>query len=75
MGFNKEGGFIDGKLTPELKNVQCESCYGPGRRHVETIKSTDIQGKPGETTCRTCHTKGQDQAFDFKAKSQAVHGN
>lgn len=74
VGFSKEGGFIDGELTPELKNVQCESCHGPGRRHVETIKSTDILGKPGETTCRTCHTEGQDQAFDFKAKSQAMHG-
>jgi len=74
VGFDQEGGFIDVDLTPELKDVQCESCHGPGRRHTETTDPTDILGKPGEKTCRACHTEGQDQAFDFEKKSQIVHG-
>ncbi len=74
VGFDREGGFIDMELTPELKDVQCESCHGPGRRHTETMNPADILGKPGESTCRTCHTEGQDKAFDFETKSQTVHG-
>ena len=74
VAFDQEGGFIDMELTPELKDVQCESCHGPGRRHAETMNPADIVGKPGETVCRTCHTEGQDQAFDFETKSRDVHG-
>ncbi len=74
VGFDSEGGFIDMELTPELMDVQCESCHGPGRRHAESMNPADVVGKPGETVCRVCHTEGQDQTFDFETKSRAVHG-
>jgi hypothetical protein len=73
VAYNQDGGFIDMELTPELKDVQCESCHGPGRIHTETLSAEDII-KPGEDTCRTCHTEGQDKEFDFEKKSQLVHG-
>ena len=74
VAYEKDGGFIDMELTPELKDVQCESCHGPGKQHSETINIEDIVGKPGEEICRTCHTEGQDQAFDYEKKSKLVHG-
>ncbi|MBI5605066.1 MAG: cytochrome C554 [Deltaproteobacteria bacterium] len=75
VGFDKDGGFIDLDLTPELKGVQCESCHGPGRRHVETQDPVHIIGKPEEKSCRICHTEGQDKNFNFPKKSRLVHGN
>jgi formate-dependent nitrite reductase cytochrome c552 subunit len=74
VAYDKEGGFIDMELTPELSGVQCESCHGPGRRHAETMNSSDIMGKPEEKTCRTCHTEAQDKAFNFEKKIQMIHG-
>jgi hypothetical protein len=74
VGYDKDGGFIDMELTPELRDVQCESCHGPGRKHAESMNPEAILGKPEEAACRTCHTEGQDKSFDFKTKSQLVHG-
>jgi len=75
VGYDLDGGFIDMELTPELKDVQCESCHGPGRTHTETMSSENIVSKPGEDVCRKCHTEGQDKDFDYEKKSQKVHGN
>jgi len=74
VAYEKDGGFIDMDLTPELNNVQCESCHGPGKQHSETVSAEGILGKPGEEVCRTCHTEGQDKAFDYEKKSKLVHG-
>ncbi len=74
VGYEKDGGFIDMELTPELKDVQCESCHGPGKQHMETMNAEAIVGKPDEKICRTCHTEGQDKAFDYEKKSKLVHG-
>jgi hypothetical protein len=75
VGYEEEGGFIDMELTPELKDVQCESCHGPGRKHTETMSAENIHGKPGEATCRKCHTESQDKGFDFEKKSKLVHSH
>lgn len=72
--MDADGGFIDLTLTPELKDVQCESCHGPGAKHVESEDATDIDGNPKEDACKACHTPGQDKNFDFGKKSLLVHG-
>jgi len=74
VGFEKDGGYIDMELTPELKDVQCEACHGAGKAHVENAGDpAKIIGKPKEAACRLCHTEGQDKNFDFLLKSKAVH--
>ena len=75
VGYGEDGGFIDMELTPELKDVQCESCHGAGKKHTETLSADDIIKKTGEEVCRKCHTEGQDKSFDFATKSKLVHGN
>lgn len=73
-GFGNDGGYIDPELTPELKDVQCEACHGAGRAHAEAGGDpAKIAARPDETTCRVCHTPGQDKNFDYILKSKAVH--
>lgn len=75
VAYEKDGGFIDMELTPELKDVQCESCHGPGRVHVESDGDAPmIVGMPGGEICRACHTEGQDKDFDYEKKKKLVHG-
>jgi len=73
VAYEQDGGFIDMDLTPELKDVQCESCHGPGKKHAETLLADDIIGATGEDACRKCHTEGQDKNFDYEEKSKMVH--
>jgi 2',3'-cyclic-nucleotide 2'-phosphodiesterase (5'-nucleotidase family) len=63
VGFQK-GGFQSLYVTPQFANVQCESCHGPGRDHVN---------KPGKgygtmvtpVGCMQCHTRPNSPDFDF----------
>ncbi|WP_461208619.1 multiheme c-type cytochrome [Desulfocurvus sp. DL9XJH121] len=74
VAMDADGGFMDMELTPELKDVQCEACHGPGRAHVESQDPKDIVARPDEASCRVCHTEGQDRNFDYAVKSRLVHG-
>lgn len=73
VGYGEDGGYIDMELTPELKDVQCEACHGPGKTHTETIDPAALS-RAGEDVCRKCHTEGQDKDFDFVKKSKKIHG-
>jgi hypothetical protein len=41
VGFSFKGGFKDAESTPNLKDVGCESCHGPGSRHVNDPTNAD----------------------------------
>ena len=58
-GYGKPGGFKDPDSTPNLQNVQCESCHGPGAAHM-AVKTEDKEGKKKSivlkpNTCNDCH--------------------
>jgi hypothetical protein len=75
VGYGKDGGYMDQELTPELADVQCEACHGPGRAHVEAGGDPSlIVAAPGEDVCRLCHTTGQDANFDYANKKHGLHG-
>ena len=75
VGYGESGGFLDPDLTTELSGVQCESCHGPGAKHLEMPEDPDfIVRAPGKDLCRTCHTAGQDPNFDYQKKIVSVHG-
>jgi hypothetical protein len=63
VGFQR-GGFQTLYSTPQLANVQCEECHGPGRQHA---------GNPGKgygfvatpVGCIQCHKEPNDPDFNF----------
>jgi len=78
-GYGK-GGFKDMESTPELANVGCESCHGPGSKHAAAMD--EIKKAGGEatddakalitktpTTCSNCHNPHvQDTAAEARSK-------
>lgn len=51
---------------PDLRNVQCEVCHGPGSLHVAGPSKNPIPiARPTQERCLTCHTKDHSDTFDF----------
>jgi len=42
VGFEYQTGYVDEKKTPELKNVGCENCHGPGSGHAANPKAGNL---------------------------------
>lgn len=68
VGFNKPGGFVDMSLTPDLLNVQCESCHGAAKEHVMSkgIKPVTNHGWPKEKICGQCHVQKHSPSFSIE---------
>jgi hypothetical protein len=71
VGYGK-GGFSSVDATPQLVNVQCESCHGKGSEHVKNPK-IPMPAKITETTCRECHCDRWEKGFDFSTAVKSVH--
>ena len=82
VGFDKNGGANlwtvaqwqrqapPGKPAPaagpDLRNVQCEACHGPGSLHARTPTKVPMPTpKPTEELCRGCHTKEHSDTFTW----------
>ena len=64
VGFDK-GGFQSLLTTPQLANVQCESCHGAGREHAANPgKGYGHMETP--VGCTQCHTQPNSPDFDFE---------
>jgi hypothetical protein len=62
-GWNLAGGFVSEVDTPELQNVQCEVCHGPGLKHMQA--PTAGFGKNAKSACAQCHVKSHSPNFNF----------
>jgi len=78
-GFAQYNGFYNFNETPGMIHVQCESCHGIGKLHVqsvERIKSNKLRAAIlapiSERTCTTCHTKSRDPDFDYEKDIKIV---
>ncbi len=69
VGFNREGGFIDSAITPHLQGVQCESCHGEAREHVESAGRAPVAHAQWERSriCAQCHNHAHSPGFDIEA--------
>ncbi len=69
VGFNKPGGFLDKLITPHLAGVQCESCHGPGKAHVQSAgrQPSANQQWSKEKICTQCHVKDHSPSFTLQA--------
>jgi len=74
VGLEFEGGFVSMEKTPHLKDVGCESCHGPARKHVQDPLNNKL-GKAGEQSCMQCHVPAHSPGFDFQTYwKQIEHG-
>jgi hypothetical protein len=71
-GLGLAGGYpgADSVSRANLAAVGCESCHGPGSRHLTAAegqhKATIRRGSPEtEKLCRTCHTAQTSPKFDL----------
>ena len=55
IGYDKPGGYCKVNEVDFRKDVQCESCHGPGSKHAATGKKEFIKRMVPESTCRNCH--------------------
>ncbi len=69
VGFDKPGGFFDINVTGHLLGVQCESCHGAGRVHVEAAgkKPPPNAEWSREKICGQCHIQKHSPGFNLKA--------
>ena len=65
-GYGKKGGFVSYSQTPDLGDVGCETCHGPGSLHVESGDPQMIQRRPTIEQCNLCHNAERVQDFNFK---------
>jgi hypothetical protein len=61
-GLDSFEGFSATK--PELGEVSCESCHGPGTQH-SALPNLKKMPKVGEKSCQTCHTSTTSPNFEF----------
>lgn len=64
VGLESLAGFVSRQKTPDLSDVGCESCHGPGARHASDPERYPM-GKVGEKSCLPCHEPNHSPNFDF----------
>jgi Cytochrome c554 and c-prime len=64
-GWEQPGGVCRIDRTAGREGVGCESCHGPGSRHVAAPSPGNIQGRPDEQACTGCHNRENSPHFDF----------
>lgn len=73
-GYDKPGGSTVTHVA-DLKNVQCETCHGPGENHAkapEKVKMPIV--KPSADSCLSCHHPPHVHTFDAKSKMADILG-
>jgi hypothetical protein len=58
-------GFYSRTKTPNLANVTCESCHGPGATHAQNPKTVPLP-KVGAKSCLKCHGTENSPNFNFE---------
>ncbi len=54
IGLEYQSGFVSEKTTPNLKDVGCENCHGPGSEHNKTLGKMPTADPKSD--CSDCHT-------------------
>ena len=64
-GFGYETGYrINTPERNHLAEVGCETCHGPGKKHVNTPLAENIRGEVPERICASCHNAEHSPGFE-----------
>jgi hypothetical protein len=77
-GFKLAGGFpaADSTRHANVSMVGCESCHGPGSKHIASskeTKKTTISKAVGTAMCMQCHTPDMSPNYKFDTYKLKVH--
>ena len=72
-GYGKPGGSTVTHVD-NLRNVQCESCHGPGSKHVLAPQASNIVASPAPATCIDCHRPPHVENFDAALRMADILG-
>ncbi|HVK72407.1 MAG TPA: multiheme c-type cytochrome [Kofleriaceae bacterium] len=77
-GWDQPGGATMAANAP-LRDVQCETCHGPGSLHVDaaddaTARRTIVRSPAPELCAGQCHTKDHSDTFDYTAYLRDIVG-
>jgi len=61
VGLEYNGGFISEQKTPQLKDVGCENCHGPGSEHMISLGKAKTRHPKSE--CANCHTSDHSPGY------------
>jgi hypothetical protein len=66
-GYGRPTGFVSPDKTPELKDVGCEACHGPGKLHCQTMEKAHIVKTVTIDVCEKCHSSELVKSFRYKS--------
>jgi hypothetical protein len=73
VGYPRKTGFVNFKETPQLIDVGCENCHGPGSEHIKAPGQKPFKNA-GEDKCVQCHKDDHDPHWDWKKWEKIKHG-
>ena len=62
-GFGYPTGFQISDQDSKLEGVQCETCHGPGKRHVGNPKKSNTRSGSDASLCLECHDTEHSPGF------------
>jgi predicted CXXCH cytochrome family protein len=70
VGYGEKGGFYSVESTPQLADVQCESCHGLDLRHLSDF--SEPMKKVEKSVCLKCHTEEQSPDFEYSTYREII---
>jgi len=80
VGYGEPSGFVSAAATPQLANVQCENCHGPGSNHVMDPIAFRLVRRLDSAFCGVCHQSchglcGENHHPQFEQWSGSAHAS
>jgi hypothetical protein len=66
VGMQYQSGYVSPRKTPEMKDVGCENCHGPGSEHIRSLGAIETAGPI--STCSDCHTAEHSAEYNSNQK-------